>query len=225
MSMSTVPTSHDPLSWVHQPPGATALDIVCLGWSAPPSAVSLWDPTHAVIAVSNPVNEDWVIPLTTIANTYDNCRITAWSLGVLSASRLLGDITHAQFLAVNGVLDPFPDCLDPQASTAMATRLSPAMLTTFQMGMCGRRAALTRWQALSNHPNLAHAQAALRWWIDLASAPIQVPADQWCTAVISGHDRIMRPQAQADQWGRNNTPIHQVPAGAHWLPEFLVSPW
>lgn len=210
-----------PVYWINQPPAATTLDIVCLGWSAPPSAVTQFDSSHAVAVIANPSHSRWVSTLTARANTYENCRITAWSLGVVTASRLLGNITHATWIAVNGVLHPFDGCLDRNTSEAMAAALTPAALASFQMGMCGTKSALHRWLALPGHPSLPEAQSALAWWIDLADQGVHVPADQWDRAVISTHDRIMRPHAQHQQWADHVASIDR-PVAAHWIPDYLI---
>lgn len=222
-TQSTGEPADSPVHWLNRPKAATALDLVCLGWSAPPSAVTQFDPARAVVVIANPTHTEWVDDIIKIANNYDNCQITAWSLGVVTASRLLGDISNGYWVALNGVVDPFNGCLSRTTSEAMATNLSPAALTTFQMGMCGSKSALRTWQALPGHPDLTTAQAALAWWINLADQPTQVPIDRWNQAIIGTHDRIMSPKAQLTQWQAHpNTRIETRPA-AHWMPDYLLN--
>lgn len=214
-----------PVHWLHQPEGANHLDIVCLGWSAPPTAVCQFDQAHAVVTVTNPTHQDWVDDLISTANSYDNCRITAWSLGVVTASRLLGDITNAAWVAVNGVHAPFDGCIDRTISERMASDLTPAALTAFQMGMCGSKTVLQQWQGLDGHPSLVHAQAAMAWWIELADQPAQVPLTRWDHAIIGSHDRIMSPDCQLAQWAAHPdlTPI--TVTAPHWMPSYLLADW
>lgn len=221
--MNTPSVHTSPVRWLNRPADATCLDIVCLGWSAPPTAVRQYDPSHAVVAIANPTHTDWVNDLITTANAYDNCRITAWSLGVVTATRLLGDISNAVWVAVNGVRDPFIGCLDRATSEAMASQLTQAALTAFQMGMCGSKAALRTWQQLDGHPSICEAQAALAWWIDLADQPNPVPNDRWQQVIIGTHDRIMPPDAQRKQWAGH--PGLTTVNAPHWMPAYLLADW
>lgn len=224
-SQPAEPSDHQPspVYWLHQPSKATHLDIVCLGWSAPASAIGQYHPSHAVVAIANPTDTGWVDDLITTANCYDNCRITAWSLGVVTASRLLGDITHAQWEAINGVMAPFDGGLDRATSEAMATALTPAALTAFQMGMCGSKSALRAWQALDGHPTRPHAQAALAWWIALADQPATVPVTRWHRVIVGTHDRIMPPTSQLAQWAVHPTLTPTTVTAPHWIPTYLLA--
>ncbi|WP_336249901.1 pimeloyl-ACP methyl esterase BioG family protein [Stomatohabitans albus] len=212
------------MHWVHRPPQASTLDIVCLGWSAPASAIQRVNEDHAVVAISNPVNDLWLNTLITDAKDYDNCRITAWSLGVVTASRLLGDISNAQFEAINGVPFPFEGCLDRTTTVAMANALTPDALHAFQMGMCGSRRALQRWRALDGHPDLIRLQQSLAWWIAIEREPPMVRASRWSSACVSSHDRICDPQGQIAQWQRLGLAEPTIVTGAHWLPDALLVP-
>lgn len=212
-----------PVQWVHRPAGATSLDIVCLGWSAPPSAVRQFQPDHAVVTIANPTNQDWVDDIIKLAFDYDNCRLTAWSLGVLTASRLLGDITHATWVAINGVHAPFDGCIDRATSERMAHDLSGPVLTTFQMGMCGSKQALGLWQGLNGHPSRAHAQAAMAWWIALADQPANVPLTRWSHVIIGSHDRIMAPENQLAQWAAHPKLTPVTITAPHWIPSQLLA--
>lgn len=219
------PLIPDPVYWVNQPADGQFLEIVCLGWSAPPAAITQYDPAHTVVAIANPTHTYWVDDIINIANSYDNCRVTAWSLGVVTASRLLGDISNAKWWAVNGVEEPFTTCLDRQTSEVMATQLTSNALTAFQMGMCGSKGALRSWQALTGHPSLAHAQAALAWWIDLVDQPASLPANRWNHITIGTHDRIMSPDAQRAQWATCTLLAPDERPAPHWIPDTLVANW
>lgn len=218
--MSTMPS---PVVWQQNPPGAHTLDIVCLGFSAPVSCVHDWDPSHALAVIANPTTGAWAKSLTQIANTYDNCRIYAWSLGVITASRLLGDISNADIMVTNGVIHPFEGCLDRTQAESMATDLTPAQLRTFQMGMCGSKTALGNWLALDGHPNRDHAQAALAFWINLCTQPVQIRPEQVKEVVVGTHDRIMNPDAQIAQWATFGVHDVHTLTKAHWIPERLSS--
>lgn len=211
-----------PVHWLNRPADATTLEIVCLGWSAPPRAVRQFHPDHAVVTIANPTHQDWVDDIINTANSYDNCRIAAWSLGVVTASRLLGDITHATWVAMNGVHEPFDGCIDRTTSERMAHDLTQAALTTFQMGMCGSKQALRAWQALDDHPSLAQAQAAMAWWIALADQPAHVPLARWNRVIIGSHDRIMPPNSQLAQWAEHPELTPLLVTAPHWIPAYLL---
>ena len=140
---------------------------------------------------------------------YKNIRLTAWSLGVWMAARVLhqADVCFSAKIAFNGTMHPIDDAKGIAQAVYQGTHdnLTESSLVKFNKRMCGSNDFFKEFQ----EKNLQRSVEALKEELNSIKMMYEQAPEvdfEWTKAIVGTNDRIFLPENQLLSW-ENKTMI------------------
>ncbi|MDD5597119.1 MAG: DUF452 family protein [Victivallaceae bacterium] len=152
-----------------------------------------------------------------IPAVYESVHLTAWSLGVFAAAKVLQDVELSGSVAVNGTLRPVDEGegIAPAVFQASIDSWSEAAAMKFNRRMC-----LEHHDFFKNSPPGRSVKSQKNELIALREQILNgpVPENIFQEAVISLNDRIFTRHAQETHWRKARIPVMIIDGPHYFFP-------